>query len=63
MNEETCHENDAENTKDSQKLAPAASGEQQFTIEGASCASCVTKIETAIKQISGVSSAEMNCGR
>ncbi len=32
----------------------------QLIIEGASCASCVTKIETALKNIEGVKSAEMN---
>lgn len=41
-------------------MDPATGDEQQFTIEGASCASCVTRIETAIRQVSGVSSAEMN---
>ncbi len=33
---------------------------QELTIEGASCASCVGKIETALKRIDGVDSAEMN---
>jgi Cu+-exporting ATPase len=33
---------------------------QQFKIEGASCASCVNKIETALKQLTGVSEANMN---
>ena len=60
MNDATCHESDAENAKDSKQVAPAAGSEQQFTIEGASCASCVTKIEAAIKRVPGVSSAEMN---
>tara|TARA_R110001592_G_scaffold240432_1_gene500521 strand:+ start:4840 stop:7143 length:2304 start_codon:yes stop_codon:yes gene_type:complete len=60
MNDATCHESDAEKAKDSKQVAPAAGGEQQFTIEGASCASCVTKIETAIKRVPGVGSAEMN---
>ena len=35
-------------------------GEVQLNIQGASCASCVTKIETALKQVAGVTSAEMN---
>ncbi len=32
----------------------ASSGELQLNIQGASCASCVTKIEAALKQVSGV---------
>ena len=32
----------------------------QLSIEGAGCASCVGKIETALKAVSGVSNAEMN---
>jgi Cu+-exporting ATPase len=33
---------------------------QQLLIEGASCASCVSKIETALQAVLGVESAEMN---
>ena len=33
---------------------------QELIIEGASCASCVGKIETALKNIEGVENAEMN---
>ncbi|MBA6327445.1 copper-translocating P-type ATPase [Colwellia sp. MB02u-6] len=33
---------------------------QELIIEGAGCASCVSKIETALKNINGVDSAEMN---
>jgi Cu+-exporting ATPase len=33
---------------------------QELIIDGASCASCVAKIETALKRIDGVDSAEMN---
>ncbi len=33
---------------------------QEFIIEGAGCASCVGKIETALKQVPGVKSAAMN---
>lgn len=33
---------------------------QELIIEGAGCASCVTKIEGAIKQVPGVTGAEMN---
>lgn len=38
----------------------ASSGEVQLNIQGASCASCVSKIEAALKQVSGVTNAEMN---
>ena len=38
----------------------ASSGELQLNIQGASCASCVSKIEAALKQVSGVTNAEMN---
>ena len=34
--------------------------EQQLLIEGASCASCVGKIEAALNHTPGVQSAEMN---
>lgn len=33
---------------------------QQFSIVGASCGSCVRKIETAVKRVAGVNAAEMN---
>jgi P-type Cu+ transporter len=33
---------------------------QELIIEGAGCASCVTKIENAVKQVPGVTHAEMN---
>ena len=37
-----------------------AHSRQQLLIEGASCASCVSKIETALQAVPGVESAEMN---
>jgi Cu+-exporting ATPase len=37
-----------------------ASTQQELIIEGASCASCVSKIEKSLKQVAGVTSAEMN---
>jgi Cu+-exporting ATPase len=37
-----------------------ANGRQQLLIEGASCSSCVSKIETALQAVPGVESAEMN---
>jgi len=33
---------------------------QEFIIDGASCGSCVSKIENAVQQVSGVTHAEMN---
>ena len=36
------------------------SPEQVLLIEGAGCASCVGKIETALRNVAGVASAEMN---
>jgi P-type Cu+ transporter len=40
--------------------APPSAGQQELSIEGAGCASCVIKIETALKAVPGVVSAEMN---
>ena len=36
------------------------SAQQEFIIDGASCSSCVLKIETAVQQVSGVTHAAMN---
>jgi len=38
----------------------AEPNQHELIIEGASCASCVTKIETALKAVPGVTSAQMN---
>ena len=38
---------------------PAAQS-TQLTVEGASCASCVSKIESALRNVPGVARAEMN---
>lgn len=44
-----------------EKSASATSSmHQELIIEGAGCASCVGKIEAALKQVSGVNQAEMN---
>lgn len=40
--------------------ATASAHEQELLIEGASCASCVTKIEAALKAVPGVVRADMN---
>ena len=37
-----------------------ANSRQQLLIDGASCASCVSKIEMALQAVAGVESAEMN---
>ena len=37
-----------------------SSNQQEFIIDGASCGSCVSKIENAVQQVSGVTHAEMN---
>lgn len=39
---------------------PASESIQELTVSGAGCASCVTKIENALKNVSGVTHAEMN---
>lgn len=41
------------------ETAPAG-GAQELLIEGASCASCVRKIETALQNVPGVAAAQMN---
>ena len=38
----------------------ALANEQELLIEGASCASCVKKIETALNRVPGVTGAAMN---
>ncbi len=45
---------------DNSFAAIAVPNQQELMIEGAGCASCVTKIETALKAVPGVTSAEMN---
>ncbi|RLA12960.1 MAG: hypothetical protein DRQ52_07095, partial [Gammaproteobacteria bacterium] len=39
---------------------PASPARQQLLIEGASCASCVNRIESALEQVTGVDDAAMN---
>ncbi len=48
-----------DSTNNDHQRLPTAS-RQELTIEGAGCASCVTKIEAALKTVPGVVSAEMN---
>lgn len=40
--------------------SPIADNTQELLIEGASCASCVRKIETALQNVPGVADAQMN---
>jgi P-type Cu+ transporter len=42
------------------EVARSSQGTQQLTIQGASCASCVNKIKTALCDVLGVENAEMN---
>lgn len=42
------------------KTIPDTAAQQELIIEGAGCASCVGKIETALKKVAGVTQAEMN---
>ena len=58
--DKTSTANEAVDTKTQTRQVSSDAGEIQLNIQGASCASCVTKIETALKQVAGVTSAEMN---
>ena len=58
--DKTSTANEAGDTKTQTRQVSSEAGEIQLNIQGASCASCVTKIETALKQVAGVTGAEMN---
>merc|ERR1712093_233782 len=58
--DKTSTANEAVDTKTQTRQVSSEAGEIQLNIQGASCASCVTKIETALKQVAGVTGAEMN---
>lgn len=58
--DKTSTANEAVDTKTQTRQVSSDAGEIQLNIQGASCASCVTKIEIALKQVAGVTSAEMN---
>jgi Cu+-exporting ATPase len=63
MNVPTNHDHQHDHSAKAPSNSPAATamaGEQELRIEGAGCASCVTKIEAAIKQVPGVTGADMN---
>lgn len=63
MNESTNHNHQHNHTAKvpgNSSGATATAGQQELTIEGAGCASCVTKIEAALKLVPGVVSADMN---
>lgn len=57
----TANESPAQTNLQQQQLSTAQSGDQQeLIIEGAGCASCVGKIESALQNVPGVVQAEMN---
>ncbi len=56
MNDGNCHSEEKPQTS----AASADEPMQELLIEGAGCASCVGKIETALNKVPGVSNAEMN---
>lgn len=58
--DKTSTANEAVDTKTQTRQVSSDASEIQLNIQGASCASCVTKIETALKQVAGVTGAEMN---
>ena len=62
MKESTSHGHQHHTVKapDNSFAALVVRHQQELIIEGAGCASCVTKIETALKAVPGVTSAEMN---
>ncbi|WP_333972212.1 heavy metal translocating P-type ATPase [Alteromonas mediterranea] len=64
-----CCSTSSENNSDIEKSESRSAGgkvshedvnQLTLNIQGASCASCVTKIETALNQVAGVETAEMN---
>ncbi len=64
-----CCSTSSENNSDIDKSESRSTGgklshdnvnQLTLNVQGASCASCVTKIETALKQVAGVETAEMN---
>ncbi len=56
-----CHDGSSHQASTSHETDSVATlVQQELIIEGAGCASCVGKIEEALKQVSGVTEAEMN---
>jgi len=60
MNESTNHYHHTAKLQSSGHAMTAMSRQQELIVEGAGCASCVGKIESALKQVPGVENAEMN---
>ncbi len=61
--EMSCHKSEdsnSQNHKHDHTESEQSTTNQELIIEGAGCASCVGKIESALKQVPGVKSAEMN---
>ncbi len=63
MNGAVNHDHEDQQHAEEESDTPAVKsmvGQQELIVEGASCGSCVTKIENAIRQVPGVMGAEMN---
>jgi len=54
------HKAEVNDKKAKHEASPSATQSQELIIEGVSCASCVSKIETALKDLEGVTDANMN---
>jgi len=63
MNGAVNHDHEDQQHAEEESDTPAVKsmvGQQELIVEGASCGSCVTKIENALRQVPGVMGAEMN---
>jgi Cu+-exporting ATPase len=58
--DKTSTANESVDSKTQTSQVSKNTGEIQLNIQGASCASCVTKIEAALNHVTGVNEAEMN---
>lgn len=58
--DKTSTANESIDSKTQTSQVSKNTGEIQLNIQGASCASCVTKIEAALNHVTGVNEAEMN---
>ena len=58
---DSANDDSSDQSSSSYKTGQVTSSmQQELLIDGASCASCVAKIETALNRVPGVTSAEMN---
>lgn len=60
MSKQELHDHTSVRGENGLHEAASNTGQHELIIEGAGCASCVTKIESALKQVPGVTQAEMN---